>query len=176
LGSLFFAASWFCLSQDFGVHINSGIVNKAFVLMVEGGVHPVSQIEVPALNGDFDTSLLEAAHIFYHANTKCLSENSDFSAARQCTLMFATTPTQVETVTKAWDAVGVMEGTGGNCVPKLGHCSIRTDCCGTRLTCDGPVESKTCKRCKRLDQPCARGSSCCLGLKCRRKVCVAKSQ
>jgi Thermolysin metallopeptidase, alpha-helical domain len=147
-----------------------------FVLMVEGGVHPVSQVEVPALNGDFDTSLLEAAHIFYDANTKCLSENSDFSAARQCTLMFATTPTQVETVTKAWDAVGVMEGTGGNCVPKLGHCSVRTDCCGTRLTCDGPVESKTCKRCKRLDQPCARGSSCCLGLKCRRKVCVAKSQ
>jgi hypothetical protein len=93
------------------VHYNSGIINKAFVLMVQGGVHPASGVEVPAIDSDFDASLVAAAEIFYQANTNCLTEGSDFASARSCTLQFAS-ESQTESLAKAWDAVGVLGGGG----------------------------------------------------------------
>ena len=81
-------------------------MNKAFVLMTQGGLHPKSNILVPPLNSNFDLSIKAAAKILYDANTKCLTESSDYQAARECTLLFAT-PSQVTSVSKAWEAVGV---------------------------------------------------------------------
>jgi hypothetical protein len=104
----YFADRYTSYDDEGGVHTNCGIVNKAFYLMVEGGTHPVSEIYVPALNVDFDTSLKQAAELFFRANTLCLTESSDFMSMRECTLMLAS-PTEQTTVGTAWDAVGVKE-------------------------------------------------------------------
>jgi len=101
-----------------GVHWNSGIANLAFVLMVQGGKHPRrrSNVRVTALDPtDFDRSLRMASRIFYHANTYCLTPDSNFVMARMCTEMFArslySSPSAgvsaASVVKKAWDAVGV---------------------------------------------------------------------
>jgi thermolysin len=158
---------------DQGVHANSGIISKAFVLMVQGGVHPVSKIDVPPLNPSFDESILEAAKIFYDANTKCLSESSNFLMARQCTLMFASSE-QADTVSKAWDAVGVEEQESSTtCKGRGEFCSVRDDCCGKRLTCGGQDDNRTCKKCRRRNQSCTVSESCCEGLKCESSMCVS---
>lgn len=102
--------------EDYGgVHLNSGIANLAFALLVKGGQHPrgKTSVQVPAIDEDFDTSLLEAARIFYYANTACLTPLSGFAAARYCTSMHSVsneTNVSYETNVKAaWDAVGVPE-------------------------------------------------------------------
>ena len=95
--------------DDFGgVHWNSGIANLAFVLMVQGGEHPrkKTSVNVLPLDGDFNTSLLTAASIFYNANVACLTPMSRFMDARECTLLHAG-PKYNETVAAAWAAVGV---------------------------------------------------------------------
>ena len=77
--------------------------------MTQGGTHPrkKTNITVPAIDADFDTSMLAAAKIFYDANTNCLTESSSFYSARLCTLMFAGDYNQ--SVSAAWDAVGVVK-------------------------------------------------------------------
>jgi hypothetical protein len=79
---------------------------SAFYLMTQGGTHPKTGITVPALNSNFDTSIKQAATIFFNANTMCLTESSDYQAMRECTLLFASA-SQKPTVQKAWEAVGV---------------------------------------------------------------------
>jgi bacillolysin len=71
-------------SLSLGVHINSGIMNLAFALMVQGGSHPrgMTSVQVTAIDSDFDTSLKIAANIFYSANTACLTPGSNFEDAR----------------------------------------------------------------------------------------------
>jgi bacillolysin len=83
-------------------------MNKAFFLMVVGGTHQYSGVVVPALDPtNFDASMTAAARIFYQADANCFTEGSDFLSARECTLMFAL-PNQTESVSKAWDAVGIL--------------------------------------------------------------------
>ena len=67
-----------------GVHYNSGIMNLAFTLMVQGGSHPQGKtsVQVTAIDNDFDISLQIAANIFYSANTACLTPRSSFEDAR----------------------------------------------------------------------------------------------
>ena len=90
-----------------GVHWNSGIMNLAFVLMVQGGTHPRGKttVNVPAIDPDFDVSLLAAARIFYLANTACLTPMSGFNDVRKCTILHA--GAHAASVEAAWDAVGV---------------------------------------------------------------------
>lgn len=97
-----------------GVHYNSGIANLAFQLMVEGGTHPrnKTRIKVPAISSDFDVSILEAARIFYKANTACLTPSSNFASARECTITHA--GQYAANVAAAWTAVGVLGTDGGN--------------------------------------------------------------
>lgn len=61
-----------------GVHINSGIQNLAFKLLVTGGKHPrmKTNIEVPALG------LEKATRIFYRSLTTYLGQQSNFAAGR----------------------------------------------------------------------------------------------
>ncbi len=108
-------------SQDNGgVHWNSGIANLAFKLLVTGGTHPrgTTSNSVPAIGFD------KAADIFYYANVSCLTQSSNFEAARNCTAAGAAalyTQTEVDAVHEAWDAVGVPGGStpppppGGSC-------------------------------------------------------------
>jgi vibriolysin len=92
-----------------GVHFNSGISNKAFYLMTVGGRHPKSDVLVPALREDFDTSIMLAASIYFYAIRACMSPSSGFLDMRRCTVMFSSDYVLRNVVQKAWDAVGVKE-------------------------------------------------------------------
>lgn len=62
---------YFCGSDDFGgVHKNSGVVNYAYALLVDGGTHKSETVT--------GIGLTKAAHIFWHAQTHYLSRTSDF--------------------------------------------------------------------------------------------------
>ena len=99
-------------SDNGGVHLNSGIANLAFYLMVQGGSHPrgKTSVTVPAIG------LTKAEKIFYYAQTSCLTASSNFEAARNCTAQGATNlygATEAANVHLAWDAVGVPGTPGG---------------------------------------------------------------
>ncbi|PGL69519.1 M4 family metallopeptidase [Bacillus sp. AFS055030] len=87
-----------------GVHTNSGIINKAAYLIAQGGTaYGVT------VTGIGNTKL---AQIFYRANTTYLTASSTFSQARAACLkaasdLFGTSSSEVTTVSKAFDAVGV---------------------------------------------------------------------
>ncbi len=87
-----------------GVHINSGINNKAAYLLSEGGTH--YGVTVRGI-GRTDT-----AKIYYHALTNYLTPNSTFSNMRQAAIqsatdLFGASSAQVASVKAAYDAVGV---------------------------------------------------------------------
>ncbi len=131
-------------SQDNGgVHWNSGIANLAFQLLVDGGTHPrgTTSNSVPSIG------FAKAADIFYYANTSCLTSNSNFEAARNCTAAGATAlygATELAAVHEAWDAVGVPGGPGGpSCTANGQSCSSNSDCCSNK--CRGRRGSKTCR-------------------------------
>ena len=125
-------------SDNGGVHWNSGIANLAFVLLVEGGTHPRGKTSVVVPGIGFDA----AADIFYAANTNCLTRNSNFEAARNCTV--AAAGSNAAAVDLAWDAVGVPGGGGGPTCGAVGaSCSSNSDCCSNR--CRGRRGTKTCR-------------------------------
>lgn len=89
-----------------GVHINSGIANLAFVLMVKGGKHPRLENDyvVPEIGVD------RTSKIFYRALTNYMTPNSDFIDAALATHQAATDMfgSRVSNgVLSAWCAVGV---------------------------------------------------------------------
>ncbi|REA62090.1 hypothetical protein DSL64_10570 [Dyadobacter luteus] len=64
---------YWCASTDYGgVHINSGILNHAFALLVDGGTY----------NGQTITGLglTKAAHIFWRAQSEYMTSTTDFAA------------------------------------------------------------------------------------------------
>lgn len=62
---------YFCSNSDYGgVHKNSGVVNYAYALLVDGGNHKDETI--------VGIGLTKAAHIFWHAQNHYLSRTSDF--------------------------------------------------------------------------------------------------
>ncbi|SDF42691.1 Por secretion system C-terminal sorting domain-containing protein [Dyadobacter soli] len=64
---------YWCASTDYGgVHINSGVVNHAYALLVDGGTY----------NGQTITGigLTKAAHIFWRAQSVFMTATTDFSA------------------------------------------------------------------------------------------------
>lgn len=99
-----------------GVHLNSGIANLAYVLLVQGGTHPRSKTtaNVPAIG------LSKAEKIFYRALTTYFNQSTNFSGARTGTVQAAadlygqTEKTAVET---AWCAVGVGDCPGSTNPP-----------------------------------------------------------
>lgn len=96
-------------SDNGGVHLNSGIANLAFYLLVQGGTHPrgKTSVVVPAIG------MAQAETIFYRANRDYLTSSSNFQAARNATAQAATAlygATAEAAVQKAWDAVGVPGG------------------------------------------------------------------
>lgn len=104
----FYAERYIGMDDNGGVHINSGIANLAFYLMVQGGSHPrmKSPTVVDAIGLD------KAMRIFYYANSKLLTTTSDFQAARYATaraaeLLYGRCGSEWQAVHAAWDAVGV---------------------------------------------------------------------
>ncbi|MCG7407871.1 M4 family metallopeptidase [Paenibacillus sp. ACRRX] len=91
-------------SDNGGVHINSGINNKVFYLLSEGGTH--YNVNVNAIGRDV------AAGIFYHALVYYLTPTSNFSALRAAAIqsakdLYGANSFQAASVTSAYQAVGV---------------------------------------------------------------------
>jgi len=91
-------------SDNGGVHTNSGIPNKAAYLMSEGGTH--HGITVAGMGR------VNMGRVFYAANLYYLQSYDEFAEARQATIdavrsEFPGDTGKENTVTAAWDAVGV---------------------------------------------------------------------
>ncbi|AHD05592.1 M4 family metallopeptidase [Paenibacillus larvae] len=91
-------------SDNGGVHTNSGINNKAYYLLAQGGTH--KGITIDGIGRD------NAVNIYYHALVYYLTPNSNFSAMRAAAIqsatdLFGADSSEVDSVNKAYDAVGV---------------------------------------------------------------------
>ncbi|MFC7371500.1 M4 family metallopeptidase [Fictibacillus iocasae] len=87
-----------------GVHINSGIINKAAYLLAVGGTH--YGVTVPAIGN------AKVGAIYYRANTVYLTASSTFSQARAALVqsaadLYGAGSAEVNAVNKSYDAVGV---------------------------------------------------------------------
>ncbi|MBN3553868.1 peptidase M4 family protein [Fictibacillus nanhaiensis] len=91
-------------SDNGGVHINSGIINKAAYLLAVGGTH--YGVTVPAIGNQ------KVGAIYYRANTVYLTASSNFSQARAALVqsasdLYGATSPEVAAVKKSYDAIGV---------------------------------------------------------------------
>lgn len=84
-----------------GVHGNSGVANKMFYLLSEGGTH--NDVEVQGIGID------TAIKVAFDANANYWTENSDFADAALGMVLAAESygPNVVQQVKQAWLAVGV---------------------------------------------------------------------
>ncbi len=90
-----------------GVHMNAGIPNHAFYLLVEGGTHRTSGITVPGLGAANRT---RAERIFYRGFTSYLTRGATFADARAATIQAARDlygEGEATQTALAWTAVGV---------------------------------------------------------------------
>ncbi|MDJ0842474.1 MAG: M4 family metallopeptidase, partial [Acidobacteriota bacterium] len=96
-------------SADYGgVHLNSGIANLAFYLLVEGGTHPRGKTSTVVTG----IGISDAAKIFYRALSVYMSSSTNFAGAAEDTIqaatdLFGASSTQAVQTANAWDAVGV---------------------------------------------------------------------
>lgn len=92
-----------------GVHINSGIANLAYYLLVNGGSHPRGKTSV-SVNG---IGIEKAEQIFYRALVYYMTSSTGFEGARNATAQAADDlygDAEVAAVHRAWSAVGVPGG------------------------------------------------------------------
>lgn len=92
-----------------GVHHNSGIVNHAFYLAIEGGTNRTSGLPVEGVGA---ANREEMEKIFYRAFTQLLPSNATFAVARAATIqaardLYGPGSSAELAVTQAWTAVGV---------------------------------------------------------------------
>ncbi len=134
-----------------GVHLNSGIFNLAYVLLVEGGSHPrgVTSTNVSGIGMD------KAEQIYYHANVNYFTSSTGYDAALAALSQSALDlygTAERDAVVASYCAVGVGSNcdggnTGGNNTPTA---SFSSDC--TDLSCtftdsssdsDGSIASRS---------------------------------
>jgi len=128
-------------SDNGGVHINSGIANKAFYLVAKGGAHHLggSMADIGQPNGIGPD---KAAAIWYKALTAFMTANTGFAEARTATINAATAihgmgSPEVDAVTQAWFLVGVGTAPPNVCVHDV--CAAGTfmkrgcDACVTKI-------------------------------------------
>ncbi len=92
-----------------GVHLNSGIANLAYYLLVNGGTHPRGKTSVNVTG----IGLAKAERIFYRALSVYMTSSTNFEGARNATAQAAQdlyTSAEVSSVHDAWSAVGVPGG------------------------------------------------------------------
>jgi bacillolysin len=92
-------------SDNGGVHENSGIVNKSFYLLANGGTHHLGG----SMTG---IGITPAARIWYKAATLYMTSSTNFSGARVATIrasedLYGVGSTQASAVAQAWSLVGV---------------------------------------------------------------------
>ena len=97
-----------------GVHINSGILNLAFVMLTQGGQHPRNKSDVEVVGVGLD----DASQIFYRALTKYMGQNTNFAQGRAAFEQAAADlhgeeSSQVFSVREAFASVGVGEAPTG---------------------------------------------------------------
>jgi Zn-dependent metalloprotease len=90
-----------------GVHINSGISNHVFYLVVKGGTH--AHVAGPLVTG---IGADKAAKIWYRAITTYMTSSTNFAGARTATLnaasdLYGTASVEYTSVATAWSACGV---------------------------------------------------------------------
>jgi len=108
-------------SDNFGVHSNSGMINLAFYLLVNGGSHPRGKNPGVVVNG---IGMAKALGIFYRAQTNYMVPFSNFENVRYATAQAAADVSDaaaIASVHAAWDAVGV-PGTPAGSNPAPGEC------------------------------------------------------
>lgn len=93
-------------SDNGGVHINSGIANKAFYLVAKGGTHHKSGVTVTGIG------TAAAAKIWYKALTSYMTSSTNFAGARSATLsaassLYGSGSAQYTAVSQAWTACGI---------------------------------------------------------------------
>jgi thermolysin len=96
-------------SDNGGVHTNSGIVNQAYYLAIEGGTNRTSGLAVQGV-GQSNREQIEKT--FYRAFTELLPSNATFATARAATIqaardLYGANSAAERAVTQAWTAVGV---------------------------------------------------------------------
>jgi uncharacterized protein (TIGR03382 family) len=121
-----------------GVHLNSGIANLAFQLLVEGGRHPRSKttFTVPEIGME------KASKIFQRSLTQgYFTENTNFAMARTLTSQVANDlyPGSSEAVQIAWAAVGVGTHPNADTVPPTIDITAPTD--GSTVTAGFTVDA-----------------------------------
>nr|WP_145405349.1 M4 family metallopeptidase [Paenibacillus xylanexedens] len=87
-----------------GVHINSGIINKAYYLAAQGGTH--NGVTVSGIGRD------KAVRIFYSTLVNYLTPTSKFAAAKTATIqaakdLYGANSAEATAITKAYQAVGL---------------------------------------------------------------------
>lgn len=105
----YYAERYIGSDDNGGVHINSGIANLAFYLLVSGGSHPRGKTPGIVVTG---LGIDKAARIFYLANTRLYTATSEFKDARYATAriaenLYGRCSVEWQNVHRAWDAVGV---------------------------------------------------------------------
>jgi thermolysin len=95
-----------------GVHYNSGIQNKAFYLLAEGGTHPQSGVAVAGIGRR------AAEHVFYRALDVYVTPSSQFINVRNAVVsaagdLYGVGSAQHVSAQKAWEAVGVGSSSSG---------------------------------------------------------------
>lgn len=100
--------------DNYGVHVNSGVQNKWFTLLAEGGAH--NGVSVVGIGAD------DAAQIAFYTLTHILGKHSEYDDARSAStfaglLLFGPCSVQRQSVSDAWDAVQV-PGTPVECFPQ----------------------------------------------------------
>jgi len=89
------------------VHFSSGIANLAFYLLAQGGTHPrgKTSVEVQGIGVE------KAARVFYLANMAIMTSTTTFGEAKtateQAARILGLPDAEMESVSKAWEAVGV---------------------------------------------------------------------
>ncbi len=127
-----------------GVHYNSGIQNKAFYLLAEGGTHPQTGVTVTGIGRR------AAEFIFYRALDVYVTPSSQFINVRNATVsaagdLYGIGSAQYLATQKAWEAVGVGTSGGGGGCDQSGQFACEMD--------GGTWNSTTCT-CKFLCQFC----------------------
>jgi len=119
------------------MHSGSGLGNLAFYLLVEGGKHPRNKSNVTVTGIGMD----KAAQIFYRAQTKYLSSNSNYPAWRAATVQAATDlfgADEIKSTNDAWSAINVPGagggGGGGDDGTVLTNGKAKTDVSGARAS------------------------------------------
>lgn len=97
------------VSDNGGVHTNSGIANHAFYLAIEGGTNRTSGLGVQGVGS---ASREQIEKIFYRAFTTMLPSNATFSVARAACEqaardLYGASSAAFTAVRQAWTAVGV---------------------------------------------------------------------